>query len=53
MPSNLFVVLMGVGTVFVGLICIILLVSLMSWICRKLAKWSLPPLLCLLLPSVR
>ena len=38
MPSNLFVVLMGVGTVFVGLIRIILLVSLMSWICRKLAK---------------
>jgi len=38
MPSNLFVVLMGVGTVFVGLICIILLVSLMGWICRKLEK---------------
>jgi len=38
MPSNLFVVLMGVGTVFVGLICIILLVSLMGWVCRKLEK---------------
>ncbi len=38
MPSNLFVVLMGVGTVFVGLICIILLVTLMGWICRKLEK---------------
>lgn len=36
--SNLFVVLMGVGTVFVGLICIILLVSLMGWICRRLEK---------------
>jgi sodium pump decarboxylase gamma subunit len=36
--SNLFVVLMGVGTVFVGLICIILLVSLMSWLCRKTEK---------------
>ncbi len=33
--SNLFVVAMGVGTVFVGLICIIALVSLMSWLCRK------------------
>ena len=29
--SNLFVVLMGLGTVFAGLLCIILLVSLMSW----------------------
>ncbi len=38
MPSNLFVVLMGVGTVFIGLICIILLVSLMSWLCRKFEK---------------
>ena len=38
MPSNLFVVLMGVGTVFIGLICIILLVGLMSWLCRKFEK---------------
>ena len=36
--SNLFVCLMGVGTVFVGLICIIILVSLMSLICRKAEK---------------
>ena len=36
--SNLFVVLMGVGTVFLGLICIILLVSLMGWLCRKTEK---------------
>lgn len=36
--SNLFVCLMGVGTVFVGLICIIVLVSLMSLICRKTEK---------------
>ena len=28
--SNLFVVLMGLGTVFAGLLCIILLVTLMS-----------------------
>ena len=33
--SNLFVCLMGMGTVFIGLICIVLLVSLMSWVCRK------------------
>ncbi len=33
--SNLFVCVMGIGTVFAGLICIILLVTLMSLICRK------------------
>ena len=33
--SNLFVCLMGIGTVFVGLVCIILLVTLMSYVCRK------------------
>ena len=33
--SNLFVVLMGLGTVFAGLLCIILLVSLMSWVCTR------------------
>ena len=32
--SNLFVCLMGIGTVFFGLICIILLVTLMSFVCR-------------------
>ncbi len=36
--SNLFVCLMGIGTVFIGLICIILLVSLMSFFCRKTEK---------------
>ena len=36
--SNLFVCLMGVGTVFVGLICIIILVSIMSSIVRKTDK---------------
>ena len=30
MPSNLFVVLMGMGTVFFGLICIIILSTIMS-----------------------
>ena len=33
--SNLFVVLMGLGTVFAGLLCIILLVTLMSWVCAR------------------
>ena len=33
--SNLFVCLMGIGTVFFGLICIILVVTLMSFVCRK------------------
>ena len=33
--SNLFVCLMGIGTVFFGLICIILLVTLLSFVCRK------------------
>ena len=34
--SNLFVGLMGMGTVFVGLGCIVLIVSVMSAIVRKL-----------------
>ena len=33
--SNLFVVLMGLGTVFAGLLCIILLVTLMRWVCAR------------------
>ena len=36
--SNGFVVLMGMGTVFFGLICIVLLCYLMSLIVRKTAK---------------
>lgn len=36
--SVLFVVLMGIGTVFFGLICLIFLCSFMSWICRKTEK---------------
>ena len=35
---NTFVVAMGIGTVFFGLICIIILSSLMSAICTKLGK---------------
>lgn len=38
MISNWFVVAMGVGTVFVGLICIIFISMLMSFICRGLVK---------------
>ena len=40
--SNLFVCLMGLGTVFVGLVCIILLVTLMSYVCRKSERKSAP-----------
>ena len=36
--SNGFVVLMGMGTVFFGLICIVVLCYLMSLIVRKTAK---------------
>lgn len=36
--SNLFVCLMGMGTVFVGLISLVLLVSVMSAIMRKRQK---------------
>ena len=37
MPNNLFVVLMGIGTVFFGLICIIVLCMAMS-ACRGSAR---------------
>lgn len=36
--SNLFVLGLGPGTVFVGLICIIILCKLMSAICSKIGK---------------
>lgn len=36
--SNTFVCLMGLGTVFAGLICIILLCMLMSIICKNFDK---------------
>ena len=35
--SDLFVVLLGLGTVFAGLLCIILLISVMSWLCSRTA----------------
>ena len=40
--SNLFVVLMVICTVFIGLICIIVIVSIMGAICRKLVKPTPP-----------
>lgn len=36
--SNLFVCLMGMGTVFFGLVCLIVLITLMGKICRKSVK---------------
>lgn len=36
--SNWFVVAMGVGTVFVGLICIIFITKIMSFFCKTFAK---------------
>ena len=32
--SNAFVVIMGIGTVFIGLICIVLLCKIISLLCR-------------------
>lgn len=42
-PSNLFVVVFGICTVFVGLVCIILIIELMTFICRKFEKASPAP----------
>ncbi len=36
--SNLFVVCMGVGTVFLGLICLILICKITSGLCRLLIR---------------
>ena len=40
--SNLFVCLMGMGTVFFGLICLIVLTSLMGRICGKTKPEAAP-----------
>ena len=40
--SNWFVVAMGLGTVFVGLICIIFICKIMSFFCIKFAKTDKP-----------
>ena len=39
---NWFVIVMGLGTTFVGLICIILLCSLLGVICKSLVKEEAP-----------
>ena len=36
--SNAFVVVMGIATVFIGLICIIILCEVMGAICKALIK---------------
>ncbi len=36
--SNGFVVAMGMGTVFVGLICIVVITKIMSFFCKNLVK---------------
>lgn len=53
MPSNLFVVLMGIGTVFFGLICIILLSSAMSKIMMSLSKNEAAPAAAAAAPAVQ
>lgn len=37
-PSNAFVIALGMGTVFTGLVCIVILCTIMSAICNKLFK---------------
>ena len=41
-PSIPFVCLLGVGTVFVGLVCIIGLVEVMTYLCNKFIKAPKP-----------
>lgn len=41
--SDLFVVLLGLGTVFAGLLCIILLITVMSWLCSHTAPKAAAP----------
>lgn len=50
--SNLFVCLMGMGTVFIGLVCIVFLVMLMSAVCRKLKKSDVEPSAAAAAPAV-
>ncbi|MCF2619653.1 OadG family protein [Oscillibacter valericigenes] len=50
--SNLFVCLMGMGTTFVGLICIIFLTMLMGKIMQKIAKPEPPKAAAAPVPAV-
>ena len=43
MPNNLFVILMGMGTVFFGLICLILLTYIMGAVVRAVKKETPAP----------
>ncbi|MBQ1274982.1 MAG: OadG family protein [Cellulosilyticum sp.] len=40
--SNTFVILMGLGTVFIGLICIIAICYVMSYVVQKITKPTAP-----------
>ena len=42
-PGLLFVILFGLCTVFVGLICIILLIELLTFVCGKLFREKAAP----------
>ena len=42
-PSNPFVILMGIGVVFIGLVCIILLSMAMSAVCRAMGDKTPAP----------
>ena len=42
-PSIPFVILMGVGVVFIGLVCIILLTTAMSAVCRSMGDKTPAP----------
>ena len=43
MYSNLFVCLFGMGTVFFGLVCIVFLTMLISYVCRHFEKEEAAP----------
>lgn len=42
MVSNAFVVLMGIGTVFVGLVCLVIFCELMSFFIQRIEKQGEP-----------
>lgn len=50
--SDLFVVLLGLGTVFAGLLCIILLITVMSWLCSRTAPKAAAPAAVPAVPAV-
>jgi len=42
-PSNLLVVCLGMGTVFFGLICLVVICSITSWLCKLFVKETEAP----------